>query len=124
MKVPDGARFVRDSSEPYGTTADLTFDSFDGGGPFYRVLVDDFSIVTYTADVRYRDENHAELDGAAFDYIYTFVGLRPGTARITVTSDMQGEKEQYLYTATVDENLNVTIQELTEEGSDASPEGE
>ena len=112
VQVPDGGRFIRDTSVPYGTEAELAFDSFDGGGPAYAPEIEDRDILTFRTDVEYRDENHAELDGAAYDVIFYFAGLAPGTTKVTVhaQSPAAGD-EEYVYTATVDENLNVVMEE-------------
>ena len=113
VHVPDGGRFIRDTSAEYGTEAVLTFGSFDGGGPAYAPEIEDRGILTFRTDVQYRDENHAELDGAAYDVVFYFAGLAPGTTKVTVhaKSPVAGD-EEYVYLATVDDNLNVLITEI------------
>lgn len=88
--------------------AQLSFDSFDGGGPEYKVFIDDPSIVSYTTDKVYRNSDHEEMDGSGFDVIFTFTGLKKGETGITVTSTMDDDK---YYWVTVDKDLNVDIKE-------------
>ena len=89
--------------------ARLRFSSFSGGGYEYSVKTDEPSIVRY--DARYEFEANAEeLDGASYDYIVTFTGLRPGvtTAAVYGRSPIL-ESENRIYTVTVDESLRVTL---------------
>lgn len=90
-------------------TAVLRFSSFSGGGYEYTVEVDDPSIVRVETWYEY-EEHAAEIDGASFDYIVSFTGLKPGgtTATIYGTSPI-AENENSVYTVSVDEKLNVTL---------------
>ena len=96
-----------------GTEAKLTFSSFDGGGPEYSVFFADESIASYTGERRYGNENHEEIDGASYDVVFTFSGLKQGETRMTVEerSPIAGNFDHF-YVLKVDEKLNVTI-ELT-----------
>lgn len=103
-------------------TADCTlvFDSFDGGGPSYSVTIEDESVVSYTSEQRYRNPNHDQMDGSAFDVILSFKGLKPGSTSVTVVGESPiMPAETWRYTAAVDETLHVT---LTQEESPDMPE--
>ena len=56
-------------------------------------------------------EEHAEeLDGASFDYIVTFTGLKPGSTTVTIYGRSPVmENEDNIYTVSVDEDLHVTL---------------
>jgi len=102
-------KIVTTEEESDMNTAILRFSSFSGGGYEYTVEVDDPSIVR--VETRYEYEEHAEeIDGASFDYIVSFTGLKPGgtTATIYGTSPI-AENENSVYTVSVDEELNVTL---------------
>ncbi len=88
----------------------LQFDSFDGGGPEYKIKVKDKSIVKYTCEKQYEKDDHEELDGAGFDIVYTFKGKKPGKTDIVVTGASPDNKNyRAAYTAKVDKKLNITI---------------
>lgn len=100
-------------TEAASRAAVLSFDSFDGGGPEYSVTVGDPSVVSYTSERRYAKEDHEELDGAGYDVIFTFTGLKAGSTDVTVSmsSSIMGS-ECYRFRADVDEGLNVTLTQL------------
>ena len=91
-------------------TATLTFSSFDGGGPEYSIKIDDPSIITYDSSRHYHQPNHEELDGAGYDVIFTFTGLKPGETTMTVTEYSPiMDNFDAVYKITVDDKLNVEI---------------
>ena len=76
----------------------LYFSSFAGGGYEYTAKVDDPSVVR--CGTRYVYEEHAEeLDGASFDYIVTFTGLKPGSTTVTIygRSPVMENEDKYLH---------------------------
>ena len=99
-----------------GSPAELSFESFDGGGPEYAAEVSDPTVVSFTRKTAYASPDHEEMDGAGYRVIFTFAGLRPGEtqAEITAWSPIT-EGEIYVYALTVDEQLNVTAKLLTVE---------
>ncbi|MDO4867111.1 MAG: hypothetical protein Q4C10_11205 [Clostridia bacterium] len=91
-------------------TAELVFSSFEGGGPEYQVAIEDPEIASFACRTEYDDPDGAELLGAGFRIIYTFIGLKPGTTRLIVTqSSPLVEHCDAAYTLAVDEALNVTL---------------
>ena len=98
----------------------LSFDSFDGGGPEYTVELGDPTLVSWEESAWYASPDHGELDGAGYSVTFTFTGLKPGETqvRITGSSPIAGV-ETYIYSLTVDEELNVTARFLTSEDPDA-----
>lgn len=87
----------------------LCFSSFAGGGYEYSVEVDDPSVVR--CETRYEYEQSDEpIDGASYDFIASFTGLKPGTTRVAVYGRSPIlENEDSVYTVTVDDALNVTL---------------
>ena len=102
------------------TPAELSFDSFDGGGPEYTVEIDDPEVVSFTEKRAYASPDHEELDGAGYSVVFTFVGLKPGETQVRISgwSPIAGS-EAYLYSLTVDDSLNVSARFLTSEDMDA-----
>lgn len=104
-----------------GNTA-LSFDSFDGGGPEFRVVMDS-DIVSFTCERDYGNQNHEELDGAAYTEIITFTGQKPGETemRIEQRSPILDNLD-WVYRVKVNEELNVSVELLTVENMDAMTE--
>ena len=93
-----------------GKTCTLTFDSFDGGGPSYSVSIGDESVVSCTSERRYANPKHDEMDGSPYDVIFTFKGLKPGSTTVTIVGESPiMDTETWVYTASVDEALRVTL---------------
>ncbi len=110
-----GGHAMTESGSDNTAEAKLSFDSFDGGGPEYKAVIDS-DIVSVSRAVRYRKQDHEALDGAGFDVIFTVRGLKPGTARLTVEQRSPvGDNDDMVYAVKVDEKLNVTVEPLTAE---------
>ncbi len=90
----------------------LSFHSFDGGGPEYSVKIKNPEVLSYTFEREYSKPNHEELDGAGYDAVFKFKGLKEGETEVTVYSNspIAGD-EEYKYTAKVDKDFNVNIKE-------------
>ena len=96
-----------------GDKAVLSFHSFDGGGPEYKIVLDT-DIVSYTRSEEYADVNHEELDGAGFTVTFTFTGLKPGEATMTIEERSPiGENVDRVYSIKVDQDLNVSVDLLS-----------
>ena len=95
-------------------SAALRFDSFDGGGPVYKAVLEDPSLVAFEERTVYFDADHEELDGASYTVDFVFTGLRSGETRLRIEerSPIAGDMD-YEYTVRVDDALNVAIEELT-----------
>ena len=94
------------------TNVVLTFDSFDGGGPEYEIVLDS-DIVTYTSTREYARPDYKELDGAGFTVLFTFTGVKPGEAAMMIEERSPiGGNLDHRYSVKVDNNLNVSIEEL------------
>ena len=93
--------------------AELSFESFDGGGPSYQLVIDDPALVFGEPSRRYHKRNHARLDGAGYTVTFRFTGLQPGSTVVTVEqrSPLGGDQD-YLYRATVDGSLRVSLELL------------
>ncbi len=89
--------------------AELSFYSFDGGGPQYSIVLHS-DIVSFKEKKKYHDFNHKRLKGAGYDIIFTFTGLKAGetTMMIEQRSPIATNADR-LYTVKVDDRLNVEI---------------
>ena len=91
-------------------TATLRFSSFDGGGYTYTAVAEDPAIVAISVEYDYGDIGDEPIDGAAYDAVITISGLAPGTTTVAVYGRSPIlENDDALYTASVDESLNVTL---------------
>lgn len=94
--------------------ATLSFESFDGGGPEFNVVITDEEIVSYSRKVQYNDPDHEELNGAGYDVIITFTGLKPGETTMVIEERSPiADNLDHKYKVTVDDELNVQIEQLS-----------
>ena len=101
-------------TEMIDKTATLRFESFDGGGPTFDVIIEDESIVSYSAVRKYASEDHEMMTGAGYDEVFTFTGIKPGETdmRIEVRSPIADNFDAN-YKVVVSEDLSVKIEELS-----------
>ena len=94
-------------------SATLVFESFDGGGPEYRVEIDDPALLSCCSEAHYPKPDHDRMTGAGYTVTYTFTGLAPGTTLLTVRARSPiAENFDAIYRADVDDDLNVTLTEV------------
>ena len=123
---------TRTSHEVSGTSANMTttqtetteeqkgvavirMDSFDGGGPEYEAKIEDESIVSVSVRREYRDPDHENLNGAGFDYVFTFTGIKEGETTVVISgSSPIVEPTEDHYKITVAADLSVKIQNIPE----------
>ncbi len=97
-----------------GKTASLSFESFDGGGPEFNVVIADESIVSYACRSEYRDPDHGEMHGSGYDEIITFTGIKPGETAVLIEERSPiADNLDHKYRITVDDKLNVQIEQLS-----------
>ena len=97
-----------------GEKAKLSFESFDGGGPDFNVLIADEGIVSYETEVKYHNSDHGEMNGSGFDKIITFTGIKPGETTVVVEERSPiADNLDHKYRVTVDDELNVQIEQLS-----------
>ena len=90
----------------------LTFDSFDGGGPTYSIMIDDPEIVKYERLTEYNSPDHEMMDGAGYDVTFVFTGLEPGTTTMTISARSPiGDNYDIEYSVTVNEELEIFVEE-------------
>ncbi len=99
-------------SEPEVTT--LSFESFDGGGPAFDVYIDDNEIVSYERKVRYRNADHAKMTGSGYTVTFSFTGIKPGETKMLIEERSPiADNLDRKYNVVVDEELHVSIEELS-----------
>ena len=97
-----------------GEKAKLSFESFDGGGPEFKVLVADEGIVSWETEVKYHSSDHGEMAGSGFDKIIIFTGIKPGETTVVVEERSPiADNLDYKYSVKVDDQLNVRIEQLS-----------
>ena len=102
------------SDDSSGGKAKLSFESFDGGGPEFKVLVSDEGIVSYETEVKYHSSDHGEMTGSGFDKIITFTGIKPGETTVVVEERSPiADNLDHKYRVRVDDELNVQIEQLS-----------
>ncbi len=108
---------------PQEGTAKLEFHSFSGGGPSFRVVMEDESLVDVKETFRYHKKDHEDLDGAGYDVYFTFTGKKPGITYMTVEerSPIAGNFD-HRYEVAVDGKLRVTLTTLSTVDLDAAAE--
>ena len=103
-----------ESDNSGGEKAKLSFESFDGGGPDFNVVIANEGIVSYETEVKYRSSDHGEMDGSGFDKIITFTGIKPGETTLVVEERSPiADNLDHKYRVTVDDELNVQIELLS-----------
>lgn len=97
-----------------GKTASLSFESFDGGGPEFNVVIADESIVSYDSRSSYQDSDHENMNGAAYGVTITFSGIKPGETTVIIEERSPiADNLDHEYRITVDDELNVQIEQLS-----------
>jgi len=98
----------------------LSFHSFDGGGPSFRALPEDASLLDWAQTRDYGKRNHEELEGASYTETFTFTGKQPGSTRLTIEerSPIAGNYD-HVYAVTVGDDLRVTLELLETRDIDA-----
>ena len=97
-----------------GKTASLSFESFDGGGPEFSVVIADESIVSYSSRAAYRNPDHEKMNGSGYDEIITFTGIKPGETTVIIEERSPiADNLDHKYRITVDDELNVQTELLS-----------
>ena len=91
-------------------SAYLSFDSFDGGGPEFDIVLDS-DIVAFKSYAEYSKPDHDNMPGAGYTVKYEFVGVKPGETTMIVQerSPIAGNYNHH-YSVKVDKKLNVTVE--------------
>lgn len=92
----------------------LSFSSFDGGGPSYKLEMKEKGIYTWYSSREYRNPNHDIMCGSAFDvYLYLYP-LRPGIATAIIYGHSPiCSTDPVKITVTVDDNLSISCTKET-----------
>jgi len=101
-------------TEMIDKTTTLRFESFDGGGPRFDVIIEDESIVSYSAVRKYASEDHEMMTGAGYDEVFTFTGIKPGETNMRIEARSPiADNFDANYKVVVSEDLSVKIEELS-----------
>ena len=92
-------------------TAELSFETFDGGGPEFNVIIDDESIVSCETHIRYDSADGEDIDGAGKNVVIVFTAEKPGQTDVTIEerSPIADNLDRH-YRVVVDDNLNLSIE--------------
>ncbi len=105
---------TEEKADPVNKEVILRFDSFDGGGPEYNVIIKDESIVSYTAMREYAKEDHDIMTGAGYDEVFTFTGIKPGETDMLIEARSPiADNLDMNYKVVVSEDLSVKIEEVS-----------
>ena len=105
---------VKDESKKEGV-ATLSFESFDGGGPEFNVVLEDEGLVSYESKKEYADADHEDLDGAGYTVTFSFTGKAKGETGMTIEERSPiGDNFDHKYKVSVAEDLSVTIEDIEE----------
>ena len=89
----------------------ISFESFDGGGPEFDVLIEDPEIADCTTTRSYYKDDHDQMTGSGYAVIMTFTGKKPGKTAVTVEARSPiADNFDSVYELTVDEDLNASIE--------------
>ena len=100
-------------SDSGGKTASLSFESFDGRGPEFNFVIADESVVSCSSEVKYNKAYHEEMNGAGYDEVITFTGIKPGETTVLIEERSPiADNLDHKYRVTVDDELNVKIELL------------
>lgn len=111
------SREVRAQERP--GSLELSFHSFDGGGPSYHAeFASDIAVIT--TDRRYKKADHERLNGAGYDKVFIIEGKKPGAAFLRIKEEMSHGNPRlrclcHDYELTVSEDLRVTVKSLPED---------
>ena len=105
---------VTDESKKEGV-ATLSFESFDGGGPEFNVVLEDEGLVSYESKKEYTNADHEDLDGAGYTVTFSFTGKAKGETGMTIEERSPiGDNFDHKYKVSVAEDLSVTIEDIEE----------
>ncbi len=112
----------QNSTPPVNSTASVSYESFDGGGPEFSVQIGDPEIASYESRRQYWKDDHDQMTGAGYQVIFTFTALKAGetTATISARSPI-ADNFDAVYAVKVDDAGNITLELLEEK--DAWEEG-
>jgi rhodanese-related sulfurtransferase len=101
-------------SEMSDKTVTFRFESFDGGGPYFNVIIDDESIVSYSEVREYYSEDHDMMTGSGFDEVFTFTGIKPGETDMLIEERSPiADNLDRKFKVIINDDLSVSIEEVS-----------
>ena len=94
-------------------TLEMTFRSFDGGGPSFRPVIRDPEMVAWDTRSEY-GERDPLATGSPYTVVMTFRGRIPGTTEMYIEvygpmAEPGGEQQPETYTLEIDEDYNIRL---------------
>ncbi len=94
-------------------TADLSFHSFDGGGPKYSVIIADESLLNFEQSKHYAAASRTKTGGSPYTVNINFAGLRAGTTTVIIEQRSPVTKgRDLIYKADINDLLEVKLTKL------------
>lgn len=104
-----------ESVPPVKTTASVSFESFDGGGPEFSARIGNPEIASYESQRHYYKDDHDQMTGAGYEVVFTFTGLKAGETKATISARSPiADNFDAVYSIKVDQPGNVTLEQLEE----------
>ena len=101
----------------------LSFESFDGGGPEFHVIIDDENIVTCRQNIRYNSPDHDVMTGAGKNVVIVFTGVNAGETKVLIEERSPiADNLDRRYKVVVDDERNVHIEEISVKDISEMPE--
>ena len=97
--------------EGFEYTVNKSYHSFDGGGPEFTVKIENPELLKCYQEKNYGKKNHEVIDGAAFNVEMRFVGLKPGTTKVTIsTRSPIADNFDEIYNVTINDDLKIKME--------------
>ena len=113
VRVSSKNTMLAEDNVGFEKNPELTFDSFDGGGPDYDVIIDDKSVLSCEQTRAYANKNHAEMEGSSYTVYLAFTGLKQGSTTFKVECRSPiADNYDVIYSAEVNSALEVKLTQI------------
>ncbi len=113
MIRPEDEEVSQNEGENVNNKSELSFESFDGGGPEFKVILEDESIVSYESVRKYSNPDHEAMGGSGYIVRFSFNGLKPGETDMKIEERSPiADNLDHLYRVKVNDDLQVEIEKL------------
>lgn len=113
MIRPEEEEISQNEGENMNNKSELSFESFDGGGPEFKVILEDESIVSYESVRKYSNPDHEAMGGSGYIVRFSFTGLKQGETDMKIEERSPiADNLDHLYRVKVNDDLQVEIEKL------------